>query len=395
MRRAVLVWAAAFALSIGFSSFAAASFIQAPDIGGRDSALSGNDVASPQDGPGILLNNVAGAVDRRGTYLDYSLLVAFSNAHYIDRDIEYDTKSSEIPVIPTVWIGTDAWKPWTLGLGLFGSVGTSYNFPGSPAAGIPNRFFSELTIVQLALTAGREIAPGLRIALAPTPTFGRLRAHFPSPFGPVSYDVDGFGIGGSFGLLYDPMPGTTLGVSYRSQGIVFMSGDGDIADVGENVHADLHTPQSVAFGVARQLTDRLLLVTQARWSDYSRFEESSVRFGRTSALNGRLFGATRDTFRYGGGLEYQLAEWVRVQLGISREPWMIEEQAISPLLSDYTDTIYTVGAEMDVDRWKIRVTGGSGVWEDRKATPDENRAFPGRYQFGGGVVGAEVSYRFL
>ncbi len=387
-----IVGAIVAAAMLGATPLARASFIQVPDIGGRDSGLCGNDVATPLDGPGILLNNAAGMVDRKGTYLDYSFLVAISNAQYADRAKGYDTKSSETPLLPTLWIASDRWKPWTFGFGLYGSVGASFNFPGNPAIGIPNRFFSELTIIQLGLLAGREVLPGLRIAFQPAPTYGRLRVHFPSPLGPVSYDVDGFGMAGSFGALYDLVPGTTLGVSYRSQGIVYLRGDGDIGGAGEDVDADLHTPQSVVFGVAQNLTDHLLLSTQVRWSDYSKFEESSVTFHRTKALNGRLFGATRDTFRYGAGLDYEASEWAHIQVGISREPWMIEGSAISPLLSDYTDTIFTLGANFDVGHWKIQGVIGSGIWEDRSVTKEENPAFPGKYSLDGGIAGVEIRY---
>ena len=380
-------------LTVALGRLADASLIQVPDIGGRNTALAGADVAHPTDGPGILLSNPAGAVDQKGTSLNYSLLVASTSVRYANDLNGYDAKSSETPVVPTVWLSSDRFAPWHVGLGIYGSVGATFSFPGNPGAGIPNRFLSELTNIQIGLIAGREILPGLRLAIQPAPTYGRLRVHFPSPAGPVSYDVDGFGIVGSVGLLYDLFEGTTLAVSYRSQGIVYMNGDGDVADVGEDVRVHLHTPQSVAFGFAHALTDRLRLVAEARWSDYSKFEDSSVRFDRTSALSGPLISASRDTFRYGAGLDYEMADWVHVRCGISREPWMIEGSSISPLLSDYTDTFAALGASFDVGNWTIDAVIADGIYEDRVVTPAENAAFPGRYQLEAVLGGFTVTYR--
>src|SRR5207248_8805208 len=161
---------------------------------------------------------------------------------YTNAAIGFDTKSSEIPVAPTVWISTDRLAPWTVGAGVYGSVGVSYNFPGDPAAGIPNRLFSEFTVLQLGLVAGREIAPGLRFAVQPAPTYGKIRAHFPTPEGPVSLDIDGFGIAGSLGLIYDWTDDTAFGVAYRSPGIIYMSGPGEVGEVRDDPTLHLHLP---------------------------------------------------------------------------------------------------------------------------------------------------------
>ena len=64
-------WALSFAgilIAVGLGSRdAQASFLQAPQIGGRDGGLAGNVVAAPSDGGSILLFNPAGVVGRPGT----------------------------------------------------------------------------------------------------------------------------------------------------------------------------------------------------------------------------------------------------------------------------------------------------------------------------------------
>lgn len=370
---------------------AEASFITPPNVGGHTSQLAGNTVARPEDGSSILLDNAAGVVGQRGTRVNYSLLLAFQNSRYQNPDTGYDAKSGETPFVPLLWLSTDRWDPWFVGGGIYGSVGASFNFPGNPSAGFPNRFFSELTLLQLGLVVGREIAPGLRLAVQAAPTYGRIRSHAPSQAGPVSFDVRGLGISGVVGLIYDLAPGTDVGVAWRAPGIVWMDGDGDVADVDDDVSAHLHTPMNVTFGIAHQLTERLVVMAQGRWSDYSNFEKSYVEFDDLP-VRVPIIAASRDTFRYGIGAEFAATEVLKLRAGMSREPWMIEGSAVSPLLADYTDWIYCVGAGFALGNWTIDATLGFGHYEDRVVTSGENPTFPGRYELESTIAGFSVTY---
>jgi long-chain fatty acid transport protein len=386
---------AAVAVGIGIAAAAQASVIVAPTIGGRNSSLVGSDVATPEDGPAILLSNPAGAVGQPGTRVNSSLFVIFFDGQYSNPDIGYDTKSSETPVAPTLWLSTDRLAPWTLGMGVYGSVGAAFNFPGNPAAGIPNRFYSETTIIQLGLIAGREILPGLRLAIQPAPTYGKIRAHYPSPLGAVSFDIDGFGIAGVVGLLYDWTPDTRLGLSYRTPGIVYMSGDGEVDSLPDHVDLHLHLPQSVSFGFAHDLTPRLMLSASARWTDYSQFEEGQLDFRDNPLLSRGPFTSTRATFRYGAGGEYELmTEHVWLRGGVSREAWMMEASSLSPIIYDATDVLLGLGLGGAYQRWTIDMVIGLSVIEDRLISSEKNPAFPGNYDLSGGVAGISIAYRF-
>src|SRR5882724_11659200 len=304
---------------------ARASILVAPSIGGRNSALVGNDVATPLDGAAVLISNPAGIVERSGSDASVSVFTIFFDGHYSNRDIGYDTKSSEVPVAPTVFLSTDRLSPWHVGVGLYGSVGAAFNFPGDPAAGVPNRFFSEVTILQLGFVVGREIAPGLEVAIQPEPTYGKIRAHYGTPIGPASFDIDGLGITGSFGVLYHLSEATTLGVKYRGPGIVYMSGDANVGPEPDDVDLHLHLPQSVSFGFAHALAPRLLLAAGARWTDYAQFTKGQLDYRVHSPLDRGPFTDSRATFRYGLALEYALVpDHVWLRAGASREEWMME-----------------------------------------------------------------------
>jgi long-subunit fatty acid transport protein len=173
-----------------------------------------------------------------------------------------------------------------------------------------------------------------------------------------------------------------------------MSGDGDVGDADEEVEIDFHTPQLVTFGLAHRLTPKLTVSLQARWSDYPEFEKGEFEFQNFPMLNQPFVSGARSTFRYGAGLEYAVAPWADLWLGVSREEWMIEEKSLSPLLYDTTDVLIGFGTGISRGRWTIRLVGGVASVEDRVATADSNPRFPGRYQLEGGVAGLGIRYLF-
>jgi long-subunit fatty acid transport protein len=372
-----------------------ASAIVAPDIAVTDGGMAGNVVADPDDSARMLFHNPAGVTAIRGTEASYGLFFLPFQARYINRDNGFDEKSAELAVSPTVFGGTDRFAPWYVAFGLYGSVGSSFNFPGEPAAGFPNRFLGESTIVQLGILTGREVVPGLRFGVQIAPTFGRIRVRSPSPLGPVRFDVDGFGVGGAAGLLYDLGPTTSVGVGYRSPARVFLSGDADVGEVDDDLEITFHVPQSVEFGVAQRLGERVTVALQGRWTDYPDFEDGVFEYERTRELNAPFIRAAKARFRYGAGVEVDVTDAVVFRSGVSYESWMMEEESLSPLLYDNTDLIFGFGLGGTIGRWTIDGALGSAWITDRVVTADENAVFPGRYQLGAPIVaGIMVSRRF-
>ncbi len=381
------VWLAA-------SGTARAGFTSIPSIGPDDTIVGECNVSDPREGESILLHNPAGVVDTTGSEFRISNLFVFSHAKYSNPGIGYEAKSSEVPMAPSIWIGSDALGDWRIGAGLYGTTGASFSFGGNPAVGVPNRYLSELAVIQFGLVAGREIAPGLKLGIQFAPTYSSTKARYGTPEGPVSFDTSGFGVNGSVGLLYDPIPGTRLGVSYRAPSIVWTSGDADVGAQDDDVDFDFHVPMNVTFGVTQTLAPGFDVHLNARWSDYTEFEKSVFEFKRHKELNIPLVAKAKDRFRYGIGLTYQLTEALRVGLSASREEWMIEESAVNPLLFDNTDTAIKGGADFSSGPWKVSFVIGMPIFEDRVVTPDVNPLFPGRYEQSGGIAGFGVTYHF-
>jgi long-chain fatty acid transport protein len=372
-----------------------ASQLQLPHVGGRDGAMSGNVVAAPTDGGSVLYFNPAGVVGEPARQAMAGLQMAEMRGRYTHEAIGYTGTSSETPMAPTFWIGTDSRAPWYLGMGLYGAVGSAYDFPAEPAASVTSRLLGELGILHLGLVAGREIAPGLRLGLQVAPSFGTLEGRTPSPLGNVRFDIDGFGIVGSVGLLYDLGERTTLGFSYRTPGVVFMRGDGRVDGARDHVEIDLHTPQNVTFGIAQRMTDRLTLTVQASWAHYPDFEDGEFEFDRNPALDQKFIADARSVFRYGAGLEYAVLDWAWLRCGVSYEPWMIEASALRPTLYDVSDLMFMVGFGVQRGRWILDFQTGVVEMKDRDVSPRDQPFFPGHYDLTSPwEFGLTVTYRF-
>ncbi|MDR5900645.1 OmpP1/FadL family transporter [Halomonas icarae] len=118
---------------------------------------------------------------------------------------------------------------------------------------------------------------------------GELRRQIPSvqsydPAGDVDARVDGDdeAWGYNLGVMYRPVPETTLGLTYRSEVEYELEGDFKAIDPmgnivrSDNASLDLTTPETVNFSVTQQMTDRLKLMFGASWSRWSKFQEIRV-----------------------------------------------------------------------------------------------------------------------
>ncbi len=374
---------------------AAASQLQIPNLAARDAAMSGNVVAVPSDTGNMLLINPAGVVERHGTQATLSYTIVNMSARYRNSEIGYDQKSSENPMLPVASVTSDWLSPWFVGAGLYGSVGTAYNFASDPSAGVTSQLLGESSFIHLGLVGGREIVPGLYFGVQIAPTYGYIKTRSPSPVGNVSFKIDGPGIVGATGVIYELTEKTTVGLSYRTPGVVFLDGDGDVGDAPEEVSIDFHIPQRITFGFAHRFAEGLTVTAQANWTDYPDLQNGEYEFENYPVLDQKFVARARSVFRYGLGLEYAVHDSLWLRAGISREPWAIDDSALRPILFDNTGTSMSAGLGISHNRWTIDVATGTVFVEDRLVTADEQPYFPGRYQSESGVgASVTVTYQF-
>lgn len=224
---------------------------------------------------------------------------------------------------------------------------------------------------------------------------------------------DDWGFGYSLGIQLQPLPTTTVGISYKSEvhhnldGKVQIStlGGASVAALTSNGSAKLTTPDHVTFGVAHDVTDRLTLQGQAQWFGWNNFDAITA-FRDNGQVASSVEQGYQTTWAFSAGAEYKVDDQWRVRGGIqfdetpttdafrtTRTPdgdriWFSLGTTYS--LNDKLD-IDLAGTYIDVDDGTINVTRNQSV-----AGAPFNGATTTRAKTSGdvGILAIGVKYKF-
>ncbi|MCK0716346.1 OmpP1/FadL family transporter [Chromohalobacter sarecensis] len=226
---------------------------------------------------------------------------------------------------------------------------------------------------------------------------------------------DDWGYGYTLGALFQATERTRLGISYRSEVELTLDGDVDYSSgdpVGQQVlavsglqdaggKADLTTPANLNLGIYHQLTDRLALMANAEWTEWSSFKELTVESG------GRELSTTTenwdDTWAFSVGANYQLnQQWLlRAGLGVDESP-VPDSEHRTPRVPDADRRWATLGAtwmptsEFGVTAGYMHVFGDDGDIDQSGTKPENARRgdLSGTYEVDANVFALSMDYRF-
>ncbi|WP_018716544.1 OmpP1/FadL family transporter [Arhodomonas aquaeolei] len=187
---------------------------------------------------------------------------------------------------------------------------------------------------------------------------------------------DDWGVGYTVGALFQVTDRTRVGVSYRSEVELTLTGDAEFGatdTTSQNIldaaqqsgqftdtsgKADLTTPASLNLGVYHQATDRLALMFNAEWTEWSSFEELVVKFGDNTP-NSVTEENWENTWALSTGASYALTgRWtLRGGIGMDESP-VPNAQHRTPRVPDVDRRWLSAGATFSpTDRLSI-----TGAW---------------------------------
>ncbi len=231
---------------------------------------------------------------------------------------------------------------------------------------------------------------------------------------------DDWGYGYILGALFQVTDQTRLGVSYRSEIDLTLEGEARFSSddpVGQQVlagaqaantltngggSADLTTPANLNIGLYHQLTDRLALMANAEWTEWSSFDELVVEF-EDNTPSSRTEENWDNTWAFSVGANYALTpQWLlRAGLGIDESPVPSAEYR-TPRVPDADRRWASLGAtwmatpELGITAGYLHVFGDDGDI-DQDGLKEENRFrgnLAGTYEVSADVVALSVDYRF-
>jgi len=231
-------------------------------------------------------------------------------------------------------------------------------------------------------------------------------------------DGDDEGWGYNLGVIYQPIPETTLGLTYRSKVDYTLEGsfkatspELDALGVGtvtDDASLDLTTPETVNFSITQQMTDELKLMFGASWTRWSRFERILVSGAERDVITNEEQSYS-NAWAFATGGEYQLnPQWV-LRAGVAIDNTPTNDLTRSVRIPSDDRRIFSLGAgwtpveNLTVDlAYSYLTERGTQVTQTKtdsftiagQQTPPITSRYTADYKNEAHGFGAQLTYRF-
>jgi len=333
---------------------------QAQTRGGADVAV-GDSALSQVENPATLTLSPANV-----KAFDFSGQLIFPQVHWTG---PVDSDMSDVKLLPLVNLGFSDKLNDKFAYGIAfqskSGLGTEFDLRHALIPFWRRREVSDLKDLSLSLNAAYKLTEklslgaGLRAELA--------TAEFSTVLGPADVEFGrGYSFGGGFqvGLHYQALDNLAFGLAYRSPTWFgdLSGGDADASLLGFlPVHLGTGSlnrpvlPQRVAAGWAWDVNDRLKLVGESRWLNYSNSSMHSVNVDIDGPLDFRLplpLGY-RDQWIFIAGAEYKLDQHWTASAGYNFGTNPSSRTSLLPITSIITQHHITLGLRYELDRWWV------------------------------------------
>jgi long-chain fatty acid transport protein len=169
----------------------------------------------------------------------------------------------------------------------------------------------------------------------------------------VNIDGNGWGYGWTAGITLTPMPGTEIGLGYRSA--IDQKIDGTLAAspalfaTDGSVNTTLNLPGTLSLGIRQRINQAWMVMGTVEWTNWSRIGTSPV-YQASGAPAGIAFGTVpiivnfnySDGWLISGGAEYQWTQALALRAGIGFERSPLTDNVRTALVPD-SDRLWVSG----------------------------------------------------
>jgi long-chain fatty acid transport protein len=263
-------------------------------------------------------------------------------------------------LVPATYLGCQVTDKLFVGVALNSPFGFLTKPDDTGWAGSPFAITSKVFSADVAPTVAYRLTPTLTLGAGVQVEYFRLRlthGAFPSPLGPLSgarqYEAEDVGVGGTAGLLWQPLPGTSLGLGYRSAvgvdaGGWFRRNPGLTSGPAVSTHAEagLTLPEEVTASFRQAVAPDWAVLGTVEWTNWSRLGDVSAEGGGCGpggvceVLNLNY----RDGWYYSLGAEYAYSPVLTLRAGVAYETSPITDRTRDILLPDSNRVFLNAGA---------------------------------------------------
>lgn len=211
---------------------------------------------------------------------------------------------------------------------------------------------------------------------------GGLGGVLPALSGPLTdieqqFEGEGWGHGFNLGLLFKATDQISIGATYRSHIDVSVEGRASFSNVDPilaagirdtNGNTDIRLPAQATAGIAFHVTPKLVIETGVRWEDWASTEELKIELstpvlGQSANITPRDW---KSTWSYNIGGQYEVNESFALNAGYLYGENAAPESTFEPLVPDTDAHLFTIGAELIKNDWKVIAAFGFEHHDSRK-----------------------------
>jgi long-chain fatty acid transport protein len=247
-------------------------------------SAAGNDISSMYWNPAA-----AAALPGCSTLSSYSLILGRSDVTadsgmFVDANpaASRSTDVGSDATVPASYVACQLSDRLFLGLSLNSPFGLLTKPDDVRWAGSPIAVTSKVFTANLTPTVAYKISPALTLGVGLQVEYFRLRlnhAALGAAIGTRSYEADDWGVGATLGLLWQPLPGTAVGLGFRSAVDLdvkgaFVRGAGDLTGPAfrADASADLTLPEQLTFSFRQAVAPGWTVLGTVEWQNWSRLD---------------------------------------------------------------------------------------------------------------------------
>jgi len=191
------------------------------------------------------------------------------------------------------------------------------------------------------------------------------------PDGRIKFEDDDVGYGFNLGVLMEPRIGTRFGITYRSEVDIEFKDVANLKGVGPTLSAaldasgltgskidmDMNLPQAVMLSGYHELTDKLVVVANVGWQDWSEFGKSDITVRSSTSTKFTQDRNYDDTWHVAIGGQYRIAEPWLLSIGFAYDTDPVDDpEDNTPDLALDRQIRYAAGLQYD---WNENITVGA------------------------------------
>ncbi|HEY7746085.1 MAG TPA: outer membrane protein transport protein [Desulfuromonadales bacterium] len=359
------------------------------EVGSPDVGLAAAGYAARAQDASTAFTNPAGM-----TRLDRPALLLGAQPMYLNLEFEPDENTSAVArTLPGGGTADDgdsnSWLPagglfyvhpvsdkLALGLAVIGSFGLSLDYDDD---WVGRYYIREATLQAAAIqpAIAWKVNDWLSVGAGVAAIYGMLEEKMavnnidPSlPDGELELKDEDWSVQYNFGLLLEPKKGTRFGLTYLSEADIDFEDRVEFSGLGPGLQTILTNhglidakldlgvtlPQAVMFSAYHQLNDRLSIMGNLGWQDWSQFGKVDVAVSAEDATSLTADLGYEDTWHAALGAQYRLAEPWLLTGGVAYDSSMLDDEERSPAMPVGESWRFALGTRYD---WSKDVTLGA------------------------------------